>query len=201
MKGPEALYFLGKSFTSRYGHPSNALIALPLTAKWLSSAREGKDEEWNEHKSSLSELTRRNEISPSFLPSTTLRTGGSSSVKIGGNQADISSTLNATNFIGWYLHLEYARLSCFLNLSLSSIWSKLSQVFLTHPFFDPETIDPHLECKGEEIDLLVRLGLLKLVSRITGLAESELPETMNLNFSRLRSVQSQVQKIIVKATR
>lgn len=68
-------------------------------------------------------------------------------------------------------------------------------------FFNAETMDPRLECKGEVIDLLVRLGLLKLVSRITGLAESELPETMNLNFSRLRSAQSQVQKIIVIATR
>ncbi|KAI3448328.1 hypothetical protein Pfo_004993 [Paulownia fortunei] len=162
LKGPEALYFLGKAFTSRYGHPSNAVIALALTAKWFSSAREGKDEEWNEHKSSLSELTRKHESSSSFLPSTTLRTGGSSLVKMTGSQADASSTSNATNYI--------------------------------------ETIDPHLECKGEEIDLLVRLGLLKLVSKIAGLTEGELPETMNLNLSRLRSVQSQVQKIIVIAT-
>ncbi|KAL8540703.1 hypothetical protein ACS0TY_002076 [Phlomoides rotata] len=163
LKGSEALYYLGRAFTSRYGHPSNSLIALPLTASWISSAREGKDEEWNEHNNSLSELTRKHDSSPSFLPSTTLRTGGSSLVKIGGNQADAPSASNVTNFI--------------------------------------ETIDPHLECKGEAIDLLVRLGLLKLVvNRITGLAESELPETMNLNFSRLRSVQSQVQKIIVIAT-
>ncbi|KAH6811675.1 hypothetical protein C2S51_025437 [Perilla frutescens var. frutescens] len=162
LKGPEALYYLGRAFTNRYGLPTNARIALPLTAKWLSSTRESKNEEWNEHKSSVSELSSRHEDSPSFLPSTTLRTGGSSLIKAGGNQADKSSTSNITNYI--------------------------------------ETIDPHLECKGEEIDLVVRLGLLKLVSRITGLAEGELPETMNLNFSRLRSVQSQVQKIIVIAT-
>lgn len=72
---------------------------------------------------------------------------------------------------------------------------------LTHYVSAPETIDPNSECKGEEIDLMVRLGLLKLVSRITGLTDGELPETMNLNFSRLRSVQSQVQKNIVIATR
>ncbi|KAL6560701.1 hypothetical protein OROGR_004260 [Orobanche gracilis] len=162
LKGPEALYYLGKAFTNLYGQPSNALIALPLTAKWLSSAREGKDEEWNEHKSSLSELTKKQGSSPNYLPSTALRTGGSSLVKMTGSQANISSTTNATNYI--------------------------------------ETIDPHLQCKGEEIDLLVRLGLLKLVSKIPGLTENELPETMNLNFSRLRTVQSQVQKIIVIAT-
>jgi hypothetical protein len=162
LKGPEALYFLGKAFTNHYGHPSNAQKALPLTAKWLASAREGKDGEWNEHRSSLSELTRTNENPSSFLPSTTLRTGGSSLVEMRGNQADLSSTCNATSYI--------------------------------------ETIDPHLECEGEEIDLLVRLGLLKLVSRIAGLTEGELPETMNLNLLRIRNMQSQVQKIIVIAT-
>lgn len=100
LKGPEALYFLGNAFTNRYGHPSNAAIALPLTAKWLSSAREGKGGEWNEHINSLSELTRRHDGSASFLPSATLRTGGSSLVKVRGNQADVSSTPNATNYIG-----------------------------------------------------------------------------------------------------
>ncbi|KAL0387208.1 UNVERIFIED_CONTAM: hypothetical protein Sradi_2602600 [Sesamum radiatum] len=162
LKGPEALYFLGKAFTNRYGHPSNAPTALPLTAKWLSSVRGGKDEEWNEHKCLLSELTRRRENSSSFLPTATLRTGGSSLVKMNGNQVDVSSKSSATTFI--------------------------------------ETIDPHLECKGEEIDLLVRLGLLKLVSKIAGLTQGELPETMNLNLFRLRGVQSQVQKIVVIAT-
>lgn len=100
LKGSEALYYLGRAFTTRYGQPSNALIALPLTASWILSARDGKDEEWNEHKNSLSELTRRHDISPSFLPSTTLRTGGSSLVKIGGNQADTPSNSNLANFIG-----------------------------------------------------------------------------------------------------
>ncbi|KAK6121369.1 hypothetical protein DH2020_044896 [Rehmannia glutinosa] len=163
LEGTQALYYLGKAFTSRYGHPSNAMVALPLTAKLLSSAREGKDEEWNEHNNSLLELTRKHESSSNFLPPTTLRTGGSSLVKMTGSQADASSAANTTSYI--------------------------------------ETIDPHLECKGEEIDLLVRLGLLKLVSKIAGLTEGELPETMNLNLSRLRGVQSQVQKIIVIATR
>ncbi|KAG8368800.1 hypothetical protein BUALT_Bualt15G0084400 [Buddleja alternifolia] len=162
LKGPEALYYLGKFFTNHYGHPSKACNALPLTEKWLSSARVGKDEEWNDHKNSLSELTRRHESSPTFLPSTTLRTGGSLLVKMSGNQADASSTASSTSYI--------------------------------------ETIDSHLECKGEEVDLLVRLGLTKLVSKITGLTESELPETLNLNLPRLRSVQSRVQKIIVIAT-
>ncbi|CAI9764550.1 unnamed protein product [Fraxinus pennsylvanica] len=63
-----------------------------------------------------------------------------------------------------------------------------------------ENIDHTSECNGEEIDILVRLGLLKLVNKVHGLEEDELPETMKLNISRLRAVQSRVQKIIVIAT-
>ncbi|KAI3966806.1 hypothetical protein MKW92_053656 [Papaver armeniacum] len=46
------------------------------------------------------------------------------------------------------------------------------------------------------IDVLVRLGLLKLVSKIEGINNENLPETLKLNFPRLRSIQSQLQKII-----
>ncbi|GJS23454.1 T-complex protein 11 [Tanacetum coccineum] len=56
------------------------------------------------------------------------------------------------------------------------------------------------ECKGEKADLLVRLGLLKLVNDVYGVTQEELPETLKLNFLRLRVVQSQLQKIIVTAT-
>lgn len=55
------------------------------------------------------------------------------------------------------------------------------------------------ECKGEKVDLLVRLGLLKLVSGVSGLTQEVLPETFTLNLSRLRAVQAQLQKIIVTA--
>lgn len=51
------------------------------------------------------------------------------------------------------------------------------------------------------MDLLVRLGLVKLVSGVSGLTREELPETLKLNILRLRAVQAQVQKIIVIATR
>lgn len=56
------------------------------------------------------------------------------------------------------------------------------------------------ECRGERIDLLVRLGLLKLVSEVGGLNLEVLPETLELNLPRLRAVQSQLQKIIVIST-
>ncbi|KAJ4962809.1 hypothetical protein NE237_022748 [Protea cynaroides] len=56
------------------------------------------------------------------------------------------------------------------------------------------------ECKGERLDLLVRLGLLKLGSGIEGLKLESLPETLKLNLSRLRAVQAQLQKIIVIST-
>ncbi|XP_019089834.1 PREDICTED: uncharacterized protein LOC104719650 isoform X2 [Camelina sativa] len=51
------------------------------------------------------------------------------------------------------------------------------------------------ECKGETVDLLVHLGLLKLVSEIGGLTVETVPETFQLNLSRLRAIQSQIQKI------
>ncbi|XP_044489318.1 uncharacterized protein LOC123213797 isoform X2 [Mangifera indica] len=56
------------------------------------------------------------------------------------------------------------------------------------------------ECKGEKLDLSVRLGLLKLVSRISGLTQESLPETLVLNLLRLRALQAQIQKIIVVST-
>lgn len=59
------------------------------------------------------------------------------------------------------------------------------------------TVNQQPECKGERLDLLVRLGLLKLVSAITGITQETLPETLMLNLPRLRAVQAQIQKIIV----
>ncbi|KAL9269358.1 hypothetical protein AKJ16_DCAP26877, partial [Drosera capensis] len=56
------------------------------------------------------------------------------------------------------------------------------------------------ECKGERTDLLLRLGLLKLVSQIEGLKPETLPETLKLNLYRLRDVQCQVQRIVVIST-
>lgn len=49
--------------------------------------------------------------------------------------------------------------------------------------------------------MFLRLGLLKLVREIDGLVQEFLPETLRLNVSRLRAVQSQLQKIIVISTR
>ncbi|XAR49381.1 hypothetical protein NMG60_11032564 [Bertholletia excelsa] len=58
----------------------------------------------------------------------------------------------------------------------------------------------HSECKGEKVDLLVRLGILKLVNRISGLTQEALPETLKLNLARLRAVQAQLQMVIVIST-
>ncbi|XP_010460065.1 PREDICTED: uncharacterized protein LOC104741004 isoform X2 [Camelina sativa] len=56
------------------------------------------------------------------------------------------------------------------------------------------------ECKGERVDLAVRLGLLKLVSQISGLTPEVTPETFQLNLSRMRDTQAEIQKIIVVTT-
>lgn len=58
-----------------------------------------------------------------------------------------------------------------------------------------------LECKGERVDLTVRLGLLKLVSQVSGLTLQVLPETFLLNLSRLRGTQAEIQKITVVTIR
>lgn len=55
-------------------------------------------------------------------------------------------------------------------------------------------------CTGEKADLLIRLGLMKLVIGVGGLTLEALPETLKLNLSRLRRVQSQLQKIITIST-
>lgn len=49
--------------------------------------------------------------------------------------------------------------------------------------------------------MVVRLGLLKLVSGVSGLTLDSLPETFTLNLARLRGVQAEIQKIIVISTR
>uniref|UniRef100_A0A5B7BA90 T-complex protein 11 n=1 Tax=Davidia involucrata TaxID=16924 RepID=A0A5B7BA90_DAVIN len=161
LKGPAGLDYLKKAFANRYGPPSDAQAALPLTMRWLCSVCDSKDQEWDEHTNTLSELTRSHGSSPQrLIPSTTLRTGGSISVKMSGSQeTSFSLTSSATNATG--------------------------------------SNNQHPECKGEKIDLIVRLGLLKLASRVSGLTQDALPETLKLNLSRLRAVQSQVQKIIV----
>ncbi|CAI9103818.1 OLC1v1002390C1 [Oldenlandia corymbosa var. corymbosa] len=56
------------------------------------------------------------------------------------------------------------------------------------------------DCKGKKVDLMVRLGLLKLVSEISGVTQESLPETQKLNVLRLRAVQARMQKITVIAT-
>ncbi|XP_022763291.1 uncharacterized protein LOC111308884 isoform X2 [Durio zibethinus] len=69
-------------------------------------------------------------------------------------------------------------------------------------FVNPNASNGHQqpECKGERVDVLVRLGLLKLVSGVSGLTPDAVPETFMLNLSRLRGVQAEIQKIIVIST-
>lgn len=82
LKGPAGLEYLKNAFANHYGSPSDAFTSLPLTGQWLSSVWNCKDQEWAEHNNSFRGLT--NHV---FLPSTTLRTGGSLLVKSSGSQA------------------------------------------------------------------------------------------------------------------
>ncbi|POO04205.1 T-complex [Trema orientale] len=154
LKGPAGLDYLRNAFANRHGSPSDAYSSLPRAVQWLSSVRNCKDQEWEEHMNSLSALDHES-LSHGLIPSTTLRSGGSFVVKP--NLASLTPGTNTT------------------------------------------TGNQQLECKGEKVDLLVRLGLLKLVSGVSGLTREALPETFILNLSRLRAVQAQIQKIIVTA--
>lgn len=153
LKGPAAFDYLRKAFNKRYGLPSVATTALPLTRQWLLSVKDSMDQELSEHKEALSGLTSGQDR---FLPSATLRTGGSFSVKMNKNHASPSTST--------------------------------------------ETLDEYQECTGDKVDSLVRLGLLKLVNAVSGVTQEGLPETMQLNFFRLRAIQAKIQKIIVIAT-
>ncbi|KAI3774489.1 hypothetical protein L1987_49047 [Smallanthus sonchifolius] len=157
LKGPAGLEYLGKAFEKRFGPPSDATARLPSTMRWLSSLGPTYDQDWNDHKRVLSGLQDGSPSEKPVLPSTTLRTGGSS----------FSSGLQTST-----------------PASIS----------------DAADNRQYLECKGEKLDLLLRLGLLKLVNDVYGVTQEELPETLKLNFLRLRLVQAQLQKIIVTAT-
>ncbi|KAG9447921.1 hypothetical protein H6P81_014049 [Aristolochia fimbriata] len=80
-------------------------------------------------------------------------------------------------------------------IPLASNWNTA----VSHPM-SIDTGDKYPECKGEKVDLFVRLGLLKLACGVEGVTEESLPETHKLNVFRLRAVQSQLQKIIVIST-
>ncbi|CAN1804915.1 T-complex protein 11-like protein 1 [Linum perenne] len=150
LKGPAGLDYLRKAFTNRYGAHVDACSSLPLTKQWLSSLKNCKDQEIEEHNNSVSTLVNHDNPSQVFLPSTALRTGGSFQVKC---------------------------------------YSGTGNEQLAVP-----------ECSGDAVDQLVRLGLLKLVSEVSGITPETLPETFTLNLSRLRGVQVEIQKLIVIAT-
>ncbi|KAG4385811.1 hypothetical protein GLYMA_12G170100v4 [Glycine max] len=156
VKGSAGLDYLRNAFANKYGSPSDANTSLPSTLRWISSVWNCKGQEWEEHVSSSSGLASNS--SQEWLPTTTLRTGGSILLKTTGSPMAFSP--DGANAKG----------------------------------------DQLPECRGEQLDLGVRLGLLKLVSGTSGLTQDDLPETLSLNFSRLRSVQAQIQKIIVIST-
>lgn len=111
LKGPAGLEYLKNAFANRYGPPSNALTAFPLTKMWLSSVWNSKDQEWLEHTTALSELTMSNEsLSKGVLPSTTLRTGVG---RMNGSQmiSVPSASKNATNGAGLNFKLLWELLS------------------------------------------------------------------------------------------
>lgn len=77
LKGPAGLDYLKNIFVKRYGPPSDALTALPMTTQWLLSVWDKRDHEWSDHTTALSDLRNRNGAFGKILvPSTTLRTGG-----------------------------------------------------------------------------------------------------------------------------
>lgn len=128
LKGPAAFDYLGKAFAKHYGPPSDAITALPSTMQWLLSVRGNMDQEWNEHKNALSELRRQDASSQTFIPNTTLRTGGSFAINTMGNPALLSPS-TAMDLIGKFISYPNFRncpsftqlISCFLNLTMAIV--------------------------------------------------------------------------------
>ncbi|CAA7400452.1 unnamed protein product [Spirodela intermedia] len=149
IRGPAGIEYLQKAFTKRYGPPSDAAAALPLTAQWMSSSSQECMREWEEHTDLMSTLST-GQVLP---PATAIRSGG----RFPGGSRPASSSSDSAG-------------------------------------------DAPTECKGEKIDVQVRLGLLKLAGRIEGLTREGTPETLQLNWQRLRNAQSQLQNIIVVCT-
>jgi hypothetical protein len=85
LKGPTGLDYLRNAFANRHGSPSDADSSLPLTVQWLSCILDCKDQEWEEHTNFLVPLTSIENSTQGFLPSTSLRTGGSFLLKTNGS--------------------------------------------------------------------------------------------------------------------
>ncbi|KAF5936796.1 hypothetical protein HYC85_024302 [Camellia sinensis] len=58
LRGPAGLDYLKNAFANRYGPPSDASTALPLTMRWLSSVWDSIDREWLEHTNALSGVNK-----------------------------------------------------------------------------------------------------------------------------------------------
>lgn len=85
LKGPTGLDYLRNAFANRHGSPSDADTSLPSTVQWLSCILDRKDQEWEEHTNFLLPLTSSENSTQGFLPSTSLRTGGSFLLKTNGS--------------------------------------------------------------------------------------------------------------------
>lgn len=114
LRGPAGMDYLRKAFAKRYGPPSDALAALPLTMRWLTSVWGSKEQEWSGHTTSLSELKNRHDNSSQrLLPSTTLRAGGSFFVKSGSQVTSFPSADSKGMFGCNSFPKEMFKFSCF----------------------------------------------------------------------------------------
>lgn len=114
LKGPAGLDYLRKGFANHYGSYSDARASLPLTMQWLSSVRNCGDQEWEEHTNLLSTLINQGSSSQEFLPSITLRTGGSFMLKTKGSGTSSTSTSSATGMELILIFLSWRRKYCFI---------------------------------------------------------------------------------------
>lgn len=96
LTGPHGFDYLRKAFAKRYGVPSDANTKLPKTVQWLSSVWQCKNQEWEEHKNLLSLSVVSEGSTQGCLPSTSLRTGGRSIVRLANASQQTSSTARET---------------------------------------------------------------------------------------------------------
>ncbi|XP_078441249.1 T-complex protein 11 isoform X2 [Wolffia australiana] len=156
IRGPAGVEYLQKAFGKRFGPPSDAATALPLTAQWISSCAQDCHQEWQQHVALLSSQSTLE--AQGLPPATSLRSGGRTPGLTVGSPPPSQALSNSGGR------------------------------------------DVIAECKGEKIDVLVRLGLLKLAREVEGLTKETVPETFQLNWLRLRNAQSLLQNTLVICT-
>ncbi|KAF2293834.1 hypothetical protein GH714_005049 [Hevea brasiliensis] len=149
--------------------------------QWLSSVRNCKDQEWEEHTNFLSALINHGSSSQEFLPSTTLRTGASFMLKTkGSGTAATSSASNTTGGQKPERNAMVKELICWLLTDLKSLCSLLvcrQTLMMEQVVADGADVEGILlTCTKQLLELLDNVddvGIEQIVEIISGFSQGD----------------------------